>query len=522
MPKRSTANSQTLAPPILGINKVDPISGMDPMYAVDAINFVARDSRVELRDGESLFARFGLTSGSVPPIGMMATGYTPTGGQFFLASNMLRSLGTGGVVRNITAGGTVSTILDTGSYTFLTMGINYKSHLCWWTALDSASPGAQFVFKRYDGTTVTSVPVFVVPPSVNPTGQPCSFAVYRNALWWAQYQSTRIYATAPDTFITGTEVAYDVGMLLEKGGNLAFCSTIARGGAITDEYLVVVSLAGEVLVFSGSDYASTTWTLLNRFVVPRPWGHKSYVKYGRDLLILTVQGVISVSQIMEGGGEIIYVSEKITPIFNDAVWSSFNSYAGTMVWYPARNLIVCNLPYTAGTNYGNFSVKQLVMNTDNGSWWEWTMGQTTSLGIFGDALYFGKIDESYSDLYSMVTKSTGSILSGGDIIPTQTAKLRMAYNYFGDRSTNKQFVEARPLIRMSEGLTLTMGVDVDYKDVAPTTTVTDTSDTAYKLYTPRIGLQGIGRAGSIRIEQLVTTKRISIEAIEVIWNDGDV
>lgn len=511
MPKRSTANSQTLAPPILGINMVDPISGMDPMYAVEAMNFVARDSRVELREGEVNWAT---TNATQTGVGFIAEGFSSTGTAFWVATSYNPTTGAAGLAYNFTAGGVGASIDATGVYDTSNVAINYKGHLVWWVATDSASPGASFVFKRYDGTTLTSTAIVAVAPS--PTAPPTNFATYRNRLWWAQKNSASIFATAVDSYPTGTEVAYNVSMLLEKGGNIAFVFSIARGGTLTDEYFVAVSFAGEVLVFQGTDYASTTWSITNRYTIPKPWGPKSFVKYGRDVLIMTVQGVVSISQIMEGGGEVAYVSEKITPIFNEAVWSSFNAHAGVMTWYPGRNLIICNLPTTAGTNYTNFEVCQLAMNTQNGSWWKWGMsGNPTACATLSGVVYWGRGGE--------IVKMTGAVLNTVIYSPSGvTVTLKTAYNYFGDRSINKQFVEARPIVRMSGGLVLTMGVDVDYKDVAPTTSVVDTSDTAYKLYTPRIGLQGIGRAASVWLEQLVSEKRISIEAIEVIWNDGDV
>jgi hypothetical protein len=86
----------------------------------------------------------------------------------------------------------------------------------------------------------------------------------------------------------------------------------------------------------------------------------------------------------------------------------------------------------------------------------------------------------------------------------------------------KQFTECRPIVQQSEGLTLTLDVNVDYNDVVATSTVTDTTDTAYKLYLPRMGLNGIGKAASVRIDGTVTTKRMSLQALEVLWNEGDI
>jgi hypothetical protein len=91
-----------------------------------------------------------------------------------------------------------------------------------------------------------------------------------------------------------------------------------------------------------------------------------------------------------------------------------------------------------------------------------------------------------------------------------------------DRSSTKQFTSATIILQESEGLTLTVDADVDYADRTPTSTLTNTADTSYKRYHARAGLTGIGKAASIRFEDTVTTKRRSIEAIEVHWNEGDI
>jgi hypothetical protein len=103
---------------------------------------------------------------------------------------------------------------------------------------------------------------------------------------------------------------------------------------------------------------------------------------------------------------------------------------------------------------------------------------------------------------------------------TRTHKLRPAFNYLGDRSSVKTFVSARPIIYQSEGLDLTMDADVDFADTTATNRETNTADTSYKIYQPSMGLNGIGKCVSVRIDGTVTTKRSSLQAIEVFYTPG--
>jgi hypothetical protein len=125
-----------------------------------------------------------------------------------------------------------------------------------------------------------------------------------------------------------------------------------------------------------------------------------------------------------------------------------------------------------------------------------------------------KADNGYKDV-----NTSNSALTLSRII-----KLRHAFNYLGNNIANKVFTQAIPTIYQSEGLALTLDCDVDYTDVTATSTETDTTDTAYKLYQPRMGLtnQVNGSAVSIRIDGTVTEKRMSLQATKVYWLEGEI
>ena len=54
----------TLPSPIIGLNRKDPVSAMNPLFAVTMDNYIPLDSKVELRSGYSLFSKLG-TDGSL-------------------------------------------------------------------------------------------------------------------------------------------------------------------------------------------------------------------------------------------------------------------------------------------------------------------------------------------------------------------------------------------------------------------------------------------------------------------------
>ena len=48
----------TLPAPIKGLNKKDPMSAMDPLYAIEMDNYIPLDGKVELRPGYKRYTTF--------------------------------------------------------------------------------------------------------------------------------------------------------------------------------------------------------------------------------------------------------------------------------------------------------------------------------------------------------------------------------------------------------------------------------------------------------------------------------
>jgi hypothetical protein len=144
-----------------------------------------------------------------------------------------------------------------------------------------------------------------------------------------------------------------------------------------------------------------------------------------------------------------------------------------------------------------------------------------SWALFNDNIYFSS--NPISGGSCLFKADTGDYDDDGNSgILTRTIKLRFAFNYFGQPEIVKQFTEARPLLYQQYGLNLTMDTDIDYANTTALSTITDSSDTSYRLYRPRVGLKGIGKAASIRIDGTMTTNKMSLQAVEVLWNQGDI
>lgn len=499
MPKRSTARSVTIAPPTMGWNTVDPISTMDERYAVEAVNFFSNGSTVDLRNGYTNHTT-GIAAASI------------CNGIFELAlqdgSRKLVGIGNDGAAYNCTTAGAASSLGAIGAAgTAQSRAVNFRNKL-FIKQLDS---GASRDVYYWDGAgaTVTAA-AFTGPASDDKALR--NISVYKSRLYLTGVDASVWYGGIDA--ITGALTQFDVQSVLRLGGKLLYAGPAQKTGDINENLFAFITDRGEVLLYSGSYPGDSGWQLVGQYFMPPPVGYNSFFNWGANLVIITFQGLVLLAEVLKGASNLVFLSEKINDQFIATINTSLPD-AVVGVFYPKGNLILISV--NAGTDTG----AQLVMNTITGSWWKWTISTATMWGMWDDKLMLAsrtgsnlmvvqRGDDGYSDLF--------------DSSPlTRPIKLRPAYNYFGDRESTKQFIQAVPTMYQSEGLTLTMDADVDFANVAATQTVTpNTADTAYKIYQPKVGLKGIGKCASIRIDQSVTTKRMSIQAIEVQFNDGDI
>jgi hypothetical protein len=497
MPKRSTARSVTIPPPVMGWNTVDPISEMDPRYAVEAINFFSNGATVDLRSGYGNYTTALGASGSVLGVFELA-----------LQSGVRKLVGCGsdGTAYDCTTAGAGSSLGSVGAAGNVTFsGVNFRNRL-----FIKQRSTSQDVYQ-WDGAAAS----FSAAAFTGPSGDDkalLGISVYKSRLYFLGNDASVWYGGIDS--ITGALTQFDVQSVLTLGGKLYYGGGVQKTGDVNAELFAFISDRGEVLLYSGSYPGASEWALVGHYYMPPPVGRSAFFNWGANLVIITYQGLVLLSEVLNGGASLTFLSEKI----NDQFISTIDPSSTALVMgvhYPKGNLLLISV------NAGNNTGVQLVMNTITGSWWKWTIAAAQIWGIWDDFLMFGAINGAAAAVIQKADNVYADTLTG--TVQSRSIKLRPAYNYFGDRESTKQFTQAVPIMYQSEGLALTMDADVDFANVAATQVVTpNTADTAYKIYQPKVGLKGIGKCASIRIDQSVTTKRMSIQAIEVQFNEGDI
>lgn len=500
MPKRSVAISQTIPPPVLGWNTRDPVSDMDPRYAVDTDNFISKGGTVDLRNGYRYHAK------NIGAFVQTLVAFPQANGTSKLVAigqgtpNTIYECGSGGgaptdITGAVTIGSyALSTIFSGRLFLKDTIG----GDVCVWDGVAAGFSYAAFTGPGGDDKLLTNI------------------SSYKGRLYFCGQNSLIAWYTATAGAVTGALSSFDFSTIFTLGGYLLYAGPATKYGVNNDQYFVAISSLGEVLLYQGDNPASQTWGLIGKFLMPPPLGFRSFIQWGANIAIITTQGVVLLSEVLNADADLSFLSDNISSAFVDTISTALSPDFATGIYYPRGNLIIFAIPSSATTPF--FSL--FIYSTLNKSWWKWSGISALQWAIFEKNLYFGGGDAGrvfradYGDFDESQT-SEGAVL-------TRTIKLRPAYNYFNNRELKKQFVEVKPIVYQSEGLSLAMKADIDYENVAAANPITETGDTSYKLYRPTMITNGVGYSASIRIDGTVETKRMSLQAIQVIFNEADI
>lgn len=277
---------------------------------------------------------------------------------------------------------------------------------------------------------------------------------HKKRLWFVLTDSTKGAYLATDA-IAGAATEFQFGSLFTRGGYLVALATWTRdGGAGVDDYLVAISSKGQCALYKGTDPASAdTWSLVGVFDVSPPIGRRCFVKFGGDLLLITLEGVFPLSQLLavdQSSSRRVAISEKISTTFNAAAQSYASNFGWETVVYPKGTRLLVNVP-TSET----VSSKQYVMNTLTGAWCEFDSWNANTFVVFGDSLYFGGND---GDVYKADVGSS-------DVGVPITAVGQTAYTAAGAPNL-KLFKMLRPLVTASGSNRPSLGVSLDFVETS--------------------------------------------------------
>lgn len=472
-------------PPIGGWNRRDGLPLMDPKDAIALDNWIPDTNEVRLRGGYTLHATIEATAAAVETL----VEYHPPN---TASSKLFAAIPT--AIYDVTAEATASataavvTSMTSGRWQYDQMTNTSGTYLMLANGADAP--------RLFDGTTWTTA-------SVTATGLTTSNLIsihnHMNRLWLIEENQLHVWYLGTSS-IAGAPTKFPLPF--RKGGKLMAMGSWTRdGGSGTDDFAVFVSSRGECIIYAGVDPSSvTTSALVGIYNIPDVIGRRCLINAGAELGVLTVQGLLPLSQILgmsPGAAARTSFTDKIRGYFRDQHVASGSLFGWQAIEYPRGNLLIVNVPITERA-----SQHQAVMNINTGAWCRFTGINAGCWGRLGNDIYYGG---NACQVFKFDSKNTDD---GANIVAT----LQSAYSDFKTNLT-KRFTMARPIFLAPTDYAPPISVQTDYDTSTPSVSIVaaSTSGTQWDEgqwdsfqwaggSVPSLGWQGvtgIGRTGSI-------------------------
>ena len=438
-PKRQSSNTVTVTAPIGGWNAVNQLATMSPNEAVIIDNWFCLPTELQSRKGYTLWS-----SGITGTIESFIT-YDGQSGQ--ISRFAVAISGSSATIWNIT---TKTPASPTAAVTGLA---NARWHFC-----QVSTSGGSFTMAVngadnlliYNGSTwyhVTGTSSTYAITGVD-TSLLTDIIVHHRRVWLVQKNSMTCWSLGVDA-IAGAAQPYDFAPLFVYGGQVVRIDTWSLdAGNGMDDYFIVITSAGEIAVFTGTDPSSAaTWSLSGVYYCGSPVGRNCTIKYGGDVLLLNKDGLVPLSQWLMSSRVNVKtaVTIKIQQRITDATTWYADNYGWQVMLNPPNNMLFINVPISS-TEF-----QQYVMNTISGAWSRFTGVNATCWAFIDNELLFASGNKVYKFW-------DGQSDNGATI----TTDLLPAFSSFGSQSQIKRWTMARVSMGYDHSFAFSGQINLDF------------------------------------------------------------
>jgi hypothetical protein len=576
--KRFSALTASLASPIGGWNARDSLAEMQPLDAVQMVNFYPTPTDVTMRKGYTKSS-----IGIAGAVNALMSYSSPTGITLFASTDTAiynASTSTATVsLTGITSGKWIHSMITTagGSFMPAVNGVDpmvvYDGTI--WSksattdiaqTISSITRGgtgnltatlttavahglvtgntvtvAGAVPAEFNGAyriTVTGPTTFTYVMATAPSGDASTVGTYtvkyyvtglnsdkfatvnlfKERLYFVEEDSLSFWYLPVDS-INGAVSEFPLGGIFKRGGFLQAMGTwTIDAGYGVDDLAAFITSNGEVAVYKGSDPSDPNdWSLVGLWNVGQTFSRKCVFKFGGDMLLLTEDGLVPLSAGLQSTrlDPRVNLTDKIFFAISQAASAYGNNFGWQMNYFAKQNMLILNVPVTGGS-------EQYVMHNITKSWARFTNINANCWEMSGQDMYFGgngfvgKFYDTYADAGTNIRAFT-----------------QQAYSYFDRRGQLKRFTLVRPILQTDNGVpNVLCGISVDFDTVDLTTQISfnpvidpiglwdvdvwDSSNFGGGLITTRIwqGVTGLGYAGSISLN-------VVSQGIELHWASTD-
>lgn len=370
--------------PMGGLNTVDSLASMPPGDAVQLINLIAGDGGLRPRSGWREHRIGGTTEiRSILPFMSMSA-----------ANDKLFATKQTGIFDVTASAGsfpaaavTFGTSDSNSGFGESTVFVNSGGHFL----IYCDESNGYYYYSEAAGGSWTYVSG-VALTGVNPNNLVAPLA-FKGRLWFVEKNSTRAWYL-PAGFITGAASQFDFGQQFPSGGHLRALYAWTQDGLNgPDDYLVAVASTGDIVVYAGTDPAvAGAWRKVGSINVGGvPNGRRLGFAYGGDLLLLTRQGLLPMSQVFTGKSLLspdMYASRKVRSLILDLMNERAFQPGWAIMQCPRDSTLIISYPKA---DY-DATYSQVVMSLVTRGWSEYESLPIFCGAVWHNDLYFGTAD----------------------------------------------------------------------------------------------------------------------------------
>jgi hypothetical protein len=506
--KQNTAKTASVPAPLGGWNARDSIAEMNPMDAVQMINFFPTPTDIQLRKGYTKKS-IGIT-GSVNtvityPVGtsyklfafagtkiydaststatvvfdglssskMQFVNFSNSAGNWIVACNgqdpvvvydgtrwfFLATTSTAQTISTITRVGTTATLTTAAPHNLITGNEVVIS------GATSSEYNGTYVITKTGASTFTYVMATTPAANASVVGSYTVLGitgVNSNTFVNVNLFKNRLYFTQIDTLacwyldvnaIAGVAAPLYFGGIARNGGYLQAMGTwTIDAGQGADDYAVFVTSMGEIIVYNGTDpTTAATWLLKGVWQLGQTFSRRCFTKWGGDLLLLTQDGLVPLAAALQSSrlDPRINITDKIYYAVSQAATTYYANFGWQVLYYASENMLILNIPISGG-------MEQYVMHTITKAWARFTgiqaycfVNSVDNDIHFGGDGFVGTFYDGFSD-------------NGNNI----TGAVQQAYSYFDTPGQLKRFTLVRPILQTDNGLpTVLCNISTDFQPV---------------------------------------------------------
>lgn len=501
--KNKPARAINFPSPIGGWNTQDSLDQMDVKDAVELENWFPTVGRVISRKGFEEYAT-GLGTGNVETLAEYNA--VTTRKLIAAANNNIYDVSSAGAAVSLASG--------------------FTNNRWQWAMFTGAAPRMALVNgadapQEYNGSTVSAL---TISGSGLTVSNLIGVNIFKNRSYFWEKDSQDFWYSALNS-LGGALTKFPLGRVAGFGGNLVAMNNWTRdSGDGVDDYAVFIMSTGDIIIYQGTDPSTAAdWALVGVFRTGAPLGIRGSVKLGPDLIVMTKDGYVPLSKIIDTGRvtERGSVSDKINGAVKQVADQYFSNFGWQSVLYPRGSYVLFNVPRSS-TEFD-----QHVVNTLTGAWTKFTGMNGACFGLYNDNLYMGGVDGT---VYKC---DTGTSDDGQSInLLAQTA-----WNYCGNRGNIKKFSAFRPVFQSESPLNFNISLGFDFQpnyDANITQAGDIGSESAWdeaewdvdswaennQFISPWSSADGIGLNVSARVNMLTSSQYVSWYSMEYLFETG--